>query len=140
MKTVSDAFILKIAKSVVTEEAAALRLASAGLGKDLVRAARLLATEAAAGRLRPDRISEETLRAQLYAPDVPDPDLIVRTSGELRISNFLLWQAAYSEWFITPVLWPDFGEAEFHAALAAYAARDRRYGRVNENLPGGKPA
>jgi len=68
--------------------------------------------------------------AHLYAPDVPDPDLIVRTSGELRISNFLLWQCAYSELYVTPVLWPDFREAEFRAALDAYRQRQRRYGRV----------
>jgi len=133
--------IERVEAATQTHAQAELILALSYSGRsELVRAARLLATEAAAGRLRPDRISEETLRAQLYAPDVPDPDLIIRTSGELRISNFLLWQAAYSEWFITPVLWPDFGETEFRAALAAFAARDRRYGRVNENSPGGKPA
>ena len=97
---------------------------------ELVRAMRLLAEEVKAGKLAPEAIDEAAIAARLYAPDVPDPDLIIRTSGEMRVSNFLLWQCAYSEFFITPVLWPDFREADFQAALAAYAARDRRYGGV----------
>jgi len=95
---------------------------------ELARAARRIAEEVKAGTLAPEAVDEAAVAARLYAPDVPDPDLLIRTSGELRISNFLLWQCAYSEFFVTPVLWPDFGEAEFREALAAYAARDRRYG------------
>lgn len=72
--------------------------------------------------------SDDVFRRYLYAPDVPDPDLIIRTSGEFRLSNFLLWQSAYAEFWMTPVLWPDFGKDDFDAALAAYAARDRRMG------------
>jgi undecaprenyl diphosphate synthase len=72
--------------------------------------------------------TEESLRAQLYAPELPDPDLLIRTSGELRISNFLLWQLAYSELVFLDVLWPDFGAAELEDALAAYAQRRRRFG------------
>jgi undecaprenyl diphosphate synthase len=72
--------------------------------------------------------TEESLRAHLYAPELPDPDLLIRTSGELRISNFLLWQLAYSELVFLDVLWPDFGSAELEDALAAYAQRRRRYG------------
>ncbi len=72
--------------------------------------------------------SDDVFRRYLYAPDVPDPDLIVRTSGEFRLSNFLLWQSAYSEFWATPVLWPDFSKDDFEAALAAYSARDRRMG------------
>jgi undecaprenyl diphosphate synthase len=71
---------------------------------------------------------EDAFRALLYAPEMHDPDLVIRTSGEQRISNFLLWQAAYSEWHFPDVLWPDFSRADFEAALAAYAARERRYG------------
>ncbi len=97
---------------------------------ELVRAVRLIAEEVRAGGLAPEAIDERTVAAHLYAPDVPDPDLIIRTSGEMRVSNFLLWQCAYSEFFITPVLWPDFREAEFRSALAAYAARNRRFGGV----------
>jgi undecaprenyl diphosphate synthase len=72
--------------------------------------------------------TEEEFRARLYAPDMHDPDLLIRTSGEQRISNFLLWQCAYSEFVFTPVLWPDFSRADFEAALAEYDARKRRFG------------
>jgi len=72
----------------------------------------------------------DTLRRYFYHPDLPDPELIIRTSGEERLSNFLLWQAAYSEFYFTPVLWPDFNEEEFEKALAAYAARTRRFGGI----------
>lgn len=100
-------------------------------GRDeLARAARLIAEQAVAGTLLPERVDTATVAANLYAPDVPDPDLIIRTSGEMRLSNFLLWQSAYSEFYVTPTLWPDFREADFKAALEAYAARDRRYGGV----------
>ena len=75
-------------------------------------------------------LTEETFRDYLYAPDVPDPDLVIRTSGELRTSNFLLWEAAYSEYYFTDVLWPDFSEAELDKALEAYAQRHRRRGGV----------
>jgi len=98
---------------------------------ELVRAAQLLATEAAAGRLRPEDIDEDQFRARLYAPDTPDPDLLIRTSGELRLSNFLLWQVAYTELYLTPVLWPDFRRAELFAAILDFQARDRRFGRVS---------
>jgi undecaprenyl diphosphate synthase len=97
---------------------------------ELVRAVRQIAAEVQAGTLAPDAIGERTVADRLYAPDVPDPDLIIRTSGELRVSNFLLWQCAYSEFHVTPVLWPDFREADFRAALDAYAARERRFGGV----------
>jgi undecaprenyl diphosphate synthase len=76
----------------------------------------------------PSEIDENVLQANLYAPELPDPDLLIRTSGELRISNFLLWQLAYSELVFTDTLWPDFGHAELEQALAAYAQRRRRFG------------
>jgi undecaprenyl diphosphate synthase len=79
-------------------------------------------------RIDPAEIDENVLRANLYAPDLPDPDLLIRTSGELRISNFLLWQLAYSELVFTDTLWPDFGHAELEQALRAYANRRRRFG------------
>ncbi|HPI99052.1 MAG TPA: polyprenyl diphosphate synthase, partial [Synergistales bacterium] len=75
-------------------------------------------------------ISEDTFRDYLYLPDVPDPDLIIRTSGELRLSNFWLWQSSYSEFYFTDVLWPDFNEDEFDRALGSYNKRNRRYGSV----------
>jgi undecaprenyl diphosphate synthase len=99
---------------------------------ELVQAVQAIAHEVKRGELRPEAIEEATISAHLYAPDVPDPDLIVRTSGEQRISNFLLWQSSYSEFYVTPVLWPDFREDDFRAALEAYAKRRRRYGRVEE--------
>jgi undecaprenyl diphosphate synthase len=78
---------------------------------------------------KPDaEITEETFRNYLYAPDIPDPDLLIRTSGELRLSNFLLWELAYSEIYVTDVLWPDFGEEELKKAVAAYSKRERRFG------------
>ena len=95
-------------------------------GRDeVVEATRALLREGA----DPETVDESAFRAHLYAPGMPDPDLVIRTSGELRISNFLLWQSAYSELHFTPTLWPDFGEDDLREALAAYGARRRRYGR-----------
>ena len=103
---------------------------SYGARDEIVRAARALARDAAAGRLDPDSITEEMVSARLYTADCPDPDLLIRTSGEQRISNFLLWQLAYSELFITNVLWPDFTRGELFTAIMEFQRRDRRYGRV----------
>ncbi len=97
---------------------------------ELVRAARLLAEEVQAGTLSPDQISEADFQARLYTADCPDPDLLIRTSGEQRISNFLLWQMAYTELFMSPVLWPDFGRRELFEAILDYQNRERRFGRV----------
>lgn len=95
---------------------------------EMVHAAKRLAQRVLAGELTPEAIDEATVAEHLYLPDVPDPDLIVRTSGELRLSNFLLWQASYAELYVTPVLWPDFSEADFKAAIEAFEQRNRRYG------------
>jgi undecaprenyl diphosphate synthase len=76
-----------------------------------------------------ERVDEDALRAHLYAPEMPDPDLVIRTSGELRVSNFLLWQAAYAEYHFTATQWPDFGGEQLREALDAYATRRRRFGR-----------
>jgi undecaprenyl diphosphate synthase len=78
----------------------------------------------------PENVTDELVSQYLYTVGVPDPDLIIRTSGELRVSNFLIWQAAYSEWYITPTFWPDFDKEEYRRALEAFAHRDRRYGKV----------
>lgn len=99
---------------------------------ELVRAVRKIASAVRSGSCEPEAIDEALIATSLDAPDVPDPDLIIRTSGEFRLSNFLLWQCAYSEFYFTPVLWPDFGEVEFKMALDAYAARERRYGGVKK--------
>jgi len=77
----------------------------------------------------PEEVDEELLRSHLYAPEMPDPDLVIRTSGEMRMSNFLLWQSAYAEFEFEPALWPDFGGEQLAAALHAYAGRQRRFGR-----------
>lgn len=103
---------------------------SYGARDEIVRAAQSLARDAAAGKLDPGAITEDMLSARLYTADCPDPDLLIRTSGEQRISNFLLWQLAYAELFITRVLWPDFTRAELYTAIAEFQRRDRRYGRV----------
>lgn len=95
---------------------------------ELVDAVRAIATAARAGELDPARIDEATISRHLYLPDVPDPDLMIRTSGELRLSNFLLWELSYSEFYFTETLWPDFREPDFAKALAEYARRQRRYG------------
>ena len=95
---------------------------------EIVTAAQRLAQRVAVGELSPEAIDEAAFAEQLYLPDVPDPDLIVRTSGEMRLSNFLLWQASYAELYVTPVLWPDFSEADFKAALDSFEQRNRRYG------------
>lgn len=100
---------------------------------EITHAAQEIARQVARGELDPEAITEETLARNLYLPDVPDPDLIVRTSGEMRLSNFLLWQASYAELYVTPVLWPDFGEADFQAALDAFSRRVRRYGAIGAN-------
>lgn len=76
-----------------------------------------------------DEVGEETIAERLYAPDIPDPDLLIRTGGELRVSNFLLWQVAYAEMWATPVLWPDFAVKDLDDAIASYASRERRFGR-----------
>lgn len=93
-----------------------------GARAEIIQAARALS-----GR-RPEEITEETFKGALYTAGQPDPDLLIRTSGELRLSNFLLFQCAYSEFYFTPVLWPDFTSAELRKALAAFGARDRRFG------------
>jgi len=107
---------------------------SYGSRAELTRAARLLAEAAAAGRLDPADITPERLAAELWTADLPDPDLLIRTGGDMRLSNFLLWQCAYTEFYFTPTLWPDFSEADFQAALEAYAGRERRYGLALEPL------
>ena len=97
---------------------------------DLVRAAKAFAQDCVEGKADPNHLTQEQFGNYLYSRGVPDPDLIIRTSGELRLSNFLLWQAAYSEFYITDVLWPDFSKEELHRAIASYQSRDRRFGGV----------
>ncbi len=97
---------------------------------ELTRAARLLAEDVAAGRLDPADIDEDAVSHRLYTAPWPDPDLLIRTSGEMRISNFLLWQLAYAELYVTPVLWPDFTRRHLFEAILEFQRRERRFGRV----------
>ena len=101
---------------------------------EIVQAARELARACLAGRLKPEEIDEKLFSSYLYTHDLPDPDLLIRTSGELRLSNFLLYQCAYTELYFTPVLWPDFREKEFLEALKDYQRRERRFGKISEQL------
>ena len=96
-----------------------------GARDEIVQAARRLVEDGVSAAA----VDEHTVAARLYAPEMPDPDLVIRTSGELRVSNFLLWQAAYAEYHFTPTLWPDFGGEQLEEALSAYASRRRRFGR-----------
>ncbi|MHB1452432.1 MAG: isoprenyl transferase [Saccharofermentanales bacterium] len=98
--------------------------------REIMHAARTIAVAAAAGEIKPEDIDEHMISLHLYLPDVPDPDIIIRPSGELRLSNFLLWESAYSELWFSDVLWPDFSEHELDKALADFDRRDRRYGGV----------
>jgi undecaprenyl diphosphate synthase len=109
-----------------------------GARTEAADAAGAFASAVAGGREAPGAPSWETFRRYFYTSDLPDPDLVIRTSGETRISNFLLLQAAYAEFIFTPVLWPDFTKAELAAALAEYNRRERRYGLTSEQLKPGK--
>lgn len=103
-----------------------------GARDEITRAARQLAADVAAGRIAVDAIDEAAIAARLDTADMPDPGLVIRTSGETRVSNFLLWQAAYAEFVFTPVLWPDFDRAALEEALAEYRRRERRFGGLSE--------
>ena len=103
---------------------------SYGSRSEIARSARRLARHCVEGRLRPEEIDEERFAAELYPAAWPDPDLLLRTSGEHRISNFLLWQIAYAELYVTPVLWPDFDRGRLFEAILDFQHRDRRFGRV----------
>ena len=103
-----------------------------GSRDEITRAVKSLAQQVAAGELAPEQITEQTISEHLDTVGIPDPDLMIRTSGEQRISNYLLWQLAYAEFYFTPVPWPDFDQKELEKAIEAYQNRDRRYGLVKE--------
>ncbi|GGA82289.1 isoprenyl transferase [Brucella endophytica] len=127
------------------EEAEALTLGNTGLNlviafnygarDEIARATRALAEDVAAGRLAPSAITPEAIAARLDTADIPDPDLIIRTSGEMRLSNFLLWQAAYSEFLFVPCFWPDFKPANLVDAIETFQARERRFGGIEPRVP-----
>jgi undecaprenyl diphosphate synthase len=97
---------------------------------EIVEAVRAIATKARQGKLDPADITEQVVSQNLWTRNIPDPDVLIRTSGEMRVSNFLLWQISYAELVITPTLWPDFRKPQFHAALEEYARRHRRFGGI----------
>jgi len=105
-----------------------------GSRQEIVHAARKIAEKAAAKKLLPEEITEQTISENLYTFDMPDPDLLIRTSGEYRISNYLLWQIAYSEFYFTDTLWPDFRKDEFLKALNDFAGRERRFGKTSDQI------
>jgi undecaprenyl diphosphate synthase len=107
---------------------------SYGSRQEIVQAARQLAGDLTAGRITADRMDEKLFNSYLYTSDMPDPDLLIRTSGEMRISNFLLWQLAYAELYFCDVNWPDFGKKELYRALHHYQSRERRFGQTSDQL------
>jgi len=108
--------------------------------EEILAAVRQIANEVKEGELKPETIDAETIHRRLYTSEFPDPDLLIRTSGEFRISNFLLWQLAYTEIFITDVLWPDFRRKDLYEAIEEFQRRERRFGKVSEQLSGGNGA
>ena len=103
-----------------------------GSRAELVDAVRDIARDVSQGRLDPQAIDEDLLSSRLYTAGMPDVDLLIRTAGEMRISNFLLWQISYAELWVTSLCWPEFDVPQFHEALRSYAARDRRFGGLSQ--------
>jgi undecaprenyl diphosphate synthase len=111
---------------------------SYGGRSEIVDATRRLVRDAEQGKIDPDRIDEKTFAAYLYDPEIPDPDLLIRTGAEMRVSNFLLWQIAYTEIYTTDVMWPDFREMDLKTAVRAYQARERRFGLTGAQVRGSR--
>jgi undecaprenyl diphosphate synthase len=131
LTTDASAAVERVVRQTADNDRLTLNLfISYGARAELVRAARLLAEDAAAGRLDTTAIDETAFTSRLYTAGCPDPDLLIRTSGEQRISNFLLWQLAYSELYMSPVLWPDFTRGDLYEAIRDFQLRERRFGRV----------
>ena len=104
-----------------------------GARSELLDAVRRIAADVKAGRLAPDAIDEAAISSRLYTAGMPDPDLLIRTAGEMRVSNFLLWQISYSELWVTDRCWPEFEIADFHQAIRDFASRDRRFGAIKNS-------
>ena len=107
---------------------------SYGSKEEITEASKILAQQYKDGKISLEDINAETISKQLYTKDIPDPELMIRTSGEHRVSNFLLWQIAYAELYFTPVLWPDFKEEDLFAAIVSYQKRERRFGKTSEQI------
>lgn len=129
---------LNITRSMTAENGGLVLCLALNYGgrQEIVQAARALARKVAAGELLPEAIDEAAIAAHLHQPDMREPDLVIRTGGEMRISNFLLWQISYSELLVTETLWPDFREKDLHAALKEYCGRERRYGGLVDRFQG----
>jgi len=125
-----EAFEAGMAKTAANSTLTLLIAVNYGSRQEIVDAVRSIAAEAASGGLAPDTIDEETIAAHLYTAGIPDPELLVRTSGEMRISNYLLYQIAYTELWVTRTLWPDFRRKHLFKAILGYRARERRFGGV----------
>ena len=126
------ATIERVSTATAASDGMLLNLAlSYGGRTEIAEMVQAISAKVAAGELAPGDIDESVVADHLYTRNIPDPDLMIRTSGEMRISNFLLWQLAYSELYITPTLWPDFTKEEFISILKEYQRRDRRFGKVN---------
>lgn len=132
--------IERVERATATNRRATLCLAINYGGRDeIARAAASAARDVAEGRLDPSSIDEATIASRLDTAGLPEPDLLIRTAGEMRLSNFLLWQVSYAEIVVTSTLWPDFGAANLDAAVREFAARRRRFGAIDESLPAGEP-
>ena len=119
-----------LAKTADNDALTLILALSYGSREEITEAARALATEAAAGTLDPETITPELFSQRLNTAPYPDPDLLIRTSGEMRISNFLLWQISYAELVVTPKNWPDFKKSDLHQAIEEYSRRHRRFGAI----------
>lgn len=128
-----------VVKRSAGNEGLTLTLALSYSGRDdILKAVRGAARAVMRGDLSPDDIGPETFSSFLYTRGIPDPDLLIRTSGEQRISNFLLWQVAYTEFWVTDKLWPDFSSEDLHEAIETFRSRERRFGMTSEQVKGGK--
>jgi undecaprenyl diphosphate synthase len=105
-----------------------------GSRAEIADAVRVIAQKAADGTLDPEQIDESVVSSHLYTAGMPDPDLLIRTAGEMRVSNYLLWQISYAELVVSPVLWPDFGIDDLHGAILEFARRNRRYGALDKTV------
>lgn len=134
LSALPKALQMEISRSMAeTKDNRSIRLTIAtnyGGRQEILQACVVIAQKVKEGLLKPEEISEEVFESHLYTAGIGDPDLLIRTSGEMRLSNFLLWQMAYGEIYISDALWPDFNRSEFHRALSAYQQRERRFGKV----------
>lgn len=131
---VRDRLLETIERTAICDEMILNLAISYGARSEIAHAARLIAEKCLCGEMLPSDIDERTVSEHLFTKGLPDPDLLIRTSGEYRLSNFLLFQAAYTELYVTDVLWPDFGRDEFLAALREYQRRERRFGLTGEQV------